>query len=59
MRHKINKPMTGIYEITLRAPGGREKTELVWLTSEYVYQDFMRRAAKNGLEVIIGERLCA
>lgn len=42
----------GIYEITLRAPDGRERTELVWLPTDAIRREFHQRAAKNGLEVI-------
>lgn len=44
--------MTGIYELTLRAPDGRERRELVWLPTEAVRQDFYEKARKRGLEII-------
>ena len=42
----------GVYEVTLRAPDGRERKTLVWFPNEQVRQDFYSRAARQGLEVI-------
>ena len=43
---------TGVYELTLRAPDGRERRTLVWFPNEAVCQEFYSRAARQGLEVI-------
>lgn len=42
----------GIYELTLRAPDGRERRTLAWFPNEDVRRDFCDKAAKRGLEVI-------
>lgn len=42
----------GVYELTLRAPDGRERKTLAWFPNEAVRQDFYSRAARRGLEVI-------
>lgn len=42
----------GVYELTLRAPDGRERKTLVWFPNESVRQDYYRRATQRGLEVI-------
>ncbi len=42
----------GVYELTLRAPDGRERRTLAWFPNEQVRQDYLRRAAQRGLEVI-------
>lgn len=44
--------MTGIYELTLRAPDGRERRTLVWFPTEGVRNDFYEKARKRGLEII-------
>ena len=44
--------MTGIYELTLRAPDGRERQTLAWFPNEQVRQDYYAKARKRGLEVI-------
>lgn len=44
--------MTGIYELTLRAPDGREKKTLAWLPNEAVRQDFYVKVRQRDLEVI-------
>jgi len=46
------KRMEGIYELTLRAPDGREQRTLAWLPTEQVLQDFYEKARKKGLEII-------
>ena len=43
--------MTGIYELTLRAPDGRERRTLAWFPTEAVRQDLHEKARKRGLEV--------
>ena len=45
--------MDNVYNVTLRAKDGRERTELVWLPTEETRREFYERARKNGLEVII------
>ena len=42
----------GVYELILRSPDGRERKTLVWFPNETVRQDYYRRAAQRGLEVI-------
>lgn len=44
--------MNGIYELTLRAPDGRERQTLAWFPTEEVRKDFYEKASKRGLEVI-------
>lgn len=41
----------GVYALTLRAPDGRERRELVWLPNDQVRQDFYQKARKRGLTV--------
>ena len=41
--------MNGVYELTLRAPGGRERRTLAWLPTPEVRQDY--QAARRGLEI--------
>lgn len=43
--------MNGIYELTLRAPDGRERRTLAWFPTEAVRQDYYEKAAKRGLQV--------
>ena len=43
--------MTGIYDLTLRAPDGRELRTLAWFPNDEVRQDFYEKARKRGLEV--------
>lgn len=45
--------MTGIYELLMKAPDGRERRTLVWLPTEAVKQDYMNKARKRGLTVEI------
>lgn len=49
--------MKGVYDLTLRAPDGRERRMLAWLPTEAVRQDFYEKARRNGLEVIINNEL--
>ena len=49
--------MTGIYELTLRAPDGRERRTLAWFPTEEVRQDFYEKARKRGLEIIKNNEL--
>ena len=44
--------MTCIYELTLRAPDGRERRMLAWFPTEEVRQDYYEKARKRGLEII-------
>lgn len=44
--------MNGIYELTLRAPDGRERRTLAWFPTDEVQQDFYEKARKRGLEII-------
>lgn len=44
--------MTDIYELTLQAPDGRERSTLAWLPTEAVRQNFYDKAHRNGLEII-------
>lgn len=43
--------MTGIYELTLRAPDGRERRMLAWFPTDEVQQDFYEKARKRGLDI--------
>ena len=43
--------MTGIYELTLRAPDGRERQTLAWFPNDEVRQDFYEKAERKGLTV--------
>ncbi len=47
----------GVYELTLRAPDGRERKTLVWFPNEAVRQEYYQRAAKRGLEVIVNNEM--
>ena len=53
MEEKKSQRMNNVYNVTLRAKDGRERTELVWLPTEETRREFYERARKNGLEVII------
>lgn len=44
--------MTGIYEIILRAPDGRERRTLAWLPTDKVRQEYYNKAHKRGLEIV-------
>lgn len=48
--------MTNVYELTLRAPDGRERRTLAWFPTEGVRQDFYEKARKRGLEIIEREK---
>ena len=52
---QMNETMNGIYELTLRAPDGRERRTLAWFPTEEVRQDFYEKARKRGLEIIENE----
>lgn len=43
--------MTGIYELTLRVPDGRELRTLAWFPTEECRRDFYEKAARCGLTV--------
>lgn len=43
--------MTGIYELTLRAPDGRERRTLAWFPTEEVRKDLHEKAERKGLTV--------
>lgn len=43
--------MKGVYEITLRAPGGEERRTLAWFPIPEVRQDYQDKAARRGLEI--------
>ncbi|MBQ9646101.1 MAG: hypothetical protein IJV24_07075 [Prevotella sp.] len=45
--------MTGVYELILRAPDGREQSTLAWLPNERCKQDFFEKARKRGLTITI------
>jgi hypothetical protein len=47
--------MTGIYELVLRAPDGRERRQLAIVPNEQVRQDFYQKARKRGLEIELRE----
>ena len=48
----MRETMNGIYELTLRAPDGRERRILAWFPTDEVRQDFYEKARKRGLEII-------
>lgn len=43
--------MNGVYELTLRTPGGEQRTTLVWLPTPEVQRDYQKKAARRGLEI--------
>jgi hypothetical protein len=43
--------MNGVYELTLRAPGGEQRTTLVWLPTPEVQRDYHEKAARRGLTI--------
>ena len=47
--------MTGIYELTLRAPDGRERRQLALVPNDQVRQDYYDKARKRGLEIELRE----
>lgn len=47
--------MTGIYELILRAPDGRERRQLALVPNDRVRQDYYDKARKNGLEIEMRE----
>lgn len=47
--------MTGIYELTLRAPDGRGRRQLAFVPNDQVRQDYYTKARKNGLEIELRE----
>lgn len=46
------QPMKDVYSLTLRTNDERERRELVWFPTDKCRQEFLKRARKNGLEVI-------
>ncbi len=44
--------MKDVYSLTLRTNDERERRELVWFPTDKCRQEFLKRARKNGLEVI-------
>ena len=50
--------MTGIYELTLRAPDGRERRTLAWFPTDEVRQNYYEKARKRGLEIEATELQC-
>ena len=50
--------MTGIYELTLRAPDGRERRTLAWFPTDEVRQNYYEKARKRGLEIEAAELQC-
>ena len=49
--------MTGIYDLTLRVPDGRERRMLAWLPTEAIRQDFYEKTRRNGIEIVKSELL--
>lgn len=47
--------MTCIYELTLRAPDGREQRMAAMVPDDTVRQDLYTKAHKNGLEIELKE----
>lgn len=44
--------MKDVYNITLRAPDGRERHTLAWFPTDAVRADFYSKARQRGLEVV-------
>lgn len=49
--------MTGVYDLTLRVPDGRERRMLAWLPTEAIRQDFYEKTRRNGIEIVKSEEL--
>lgn len=49
--------MQGIYELTLKAPDGREKRTLAWIPTEEVRRNFYEKARQNGIDIIFEQEL--
>ena len=47
----MNEAMTGIYELTLTAPDGRELRTLAWFPTEECRRDFYAKAEHKGLTI--------
>lgn len=45
--------MTGIYELLLRAPDGRELSTLAWFPNDQCKDDYFDKARKRGLTIFI------
>lgn len=45
-------PMDTVHVLTLRTRDERERTELVWLPTPEVREDFYERARRCGLEIV-------
>jgi hypothetical protein len=43
--------MNGVYELTLRTPGGEQRTTLVWFPIPEARRDYHEKAARRGLEI--------
>ena len=43
--------MTGVYELILRAPDGREQRMAAMVPDDTVLQDYYTKARRNGLEI--------
>jgi hypothetical protein len=44
--------MNGVYELTLRARDGRERTDLWWLPTAAVHQNLCEKVRQRGLKII-------
>jgi len=43
--------MNGVYELTLRAPGGKERRTLAWFPIPEARQDYHEKAARRGFTI--------
>jgi hypothetical protein len=43
--------MNGVYELTLRTTGGRERRTLAWFPIPEARRDYHEKAARRGLEI--------
>jgi len=48
----IHETMNGVYELTLRARDGRERTDLWWLPTAAVHQNLCEKVRQRGLKII-------
>lgn len=49
---QVTMLMETVHVLTLRTMDGRERTELVWLPTPEVREDFYEKARRCGLEII-------
>lgn len=49
---QVMMPMDTVHVLTLRTRDGRERTELVWLPTPEVREDFYEKARRCGIDII-------